>query len=194
MTDTGVQTSSVSSASLCLPLPADLEPADLAAELAAVLIEPVGEEYLLYERDGQWVLAAGVQAMVELDSDELRVIRDGVIRRQQWSGRPGAVLGEAVDRLLLETDEAFGWVAFEFGVYRYGLQTRLAPHTPLARVFWPRLRIAITRDDVRLFGGGPRESEVVERLLSGGVRDLRRARAVDLFDDPSGYRNRVAVA
>ncbi|PJE09607.1 salicylate synthase [Mycobacterium sp.] len=194
MTDTGVQTSSVSSASLCLPLPADLEPADLAAELAAVLIEPVGEEYLLYERDGQWVLAAGVHAMVELDSDELRVIRDGVIRRQQWSGRPGAVLGEAVDRLLLETDEAFGWVAFEFGVYRYGLQTRLAPHTPLARVFWPRLRIAITRDDVRLFGGGPRESEVVERLLSGGVRDLRRARAVDLFDDPSGYRNRVAVA
>lgn len=194
MTDTGVQTSSVSSASLRLPLPADLEPADLAAELAAVLIEPVGEEYLLYERDGQWVLAAGVQAMVELDSDELRVIRDGVIRRQQWSGRPGAVLGEAVDRLLLETDEAFGWVAFEFGVYRYGLQTRLAPHTPLARVFWPRLRIAITRDDVRLFGGGPRESEVVERLLSGGVRDLRRARAVDLFDDPSGYRNRVAVA
>ncbi len=189
-----MQTSSVSSASLRLPLPADLEPADLAAELAAVLIEPLGEEYLLYERDGQWVLAAGVQAMVELDSDELRVIRDGVIRRQQWSGRPGAVLGEAVDRLLLETDEAFGWVAFEFGVYRYGLQTRLAPHTPLARVFWPRLRIAITRDDVRLFGGGPRESEVVERLLSGGVRDLRRARAVDLFDDPSGYRNRVAVA
>ena len=39
--------------------------------------------------------------MVELDSDELRVIRDGVTQRQQWSGRPGLVLGEAVDRLLL---------------------------------------------------------------------------------------------
>lgn len=189
-----MQTGSVIGASLCLPLPADVEPADLAAELAAVLVEPLGEEYLLYEHDGQWVLAAGVQAMVELDSDELRVIRDGVTRRQQWTGRPGAVLGEAVDRLLLETDEAFGWVAFEFGVYRYGLQARLAPRTPLARVFWPRLRIAVTADDVRLFGGGTREREAVEGLLTGGLRDLRRSRAIDLSTDPSGYRNRVAVA
>ncbi|PJE24029.1 MAG: salicylate synthase [Mycobacterium sp.] len=193
MTDAGVQTSSVL-ASLCLPLPAGVEPADLAAELAAVLVEPDGEEYLLYEHDGQWELAAGVQAMVELDSDELRVVRDGITRRQQWSGRPGAVLGEAVDRLLLETDQAFGWVAFEFGVYRFGLQTRLAPRTPLARVFWPRLRIVITREDVRLFGGGTREREAVEELLSAGVRELRGARAVDLSADPSGYRNRVAVA
>lgn len=189
-----MQTSSVGAASLCLPLPAGVEPADLAAELAAVLVEPVGEEYLLYEQDGQWELAAGVQAMVELDSDELRVVRDGVTRRQEWSGRPGAVLGEAVDRLLLETDQAFGWVAFEFGVYRYGLQTRLTPHTPLARVFWPRLRIAITQDDIRLVGGGTREREAVEELLAAGVREVRPSRAVDLSADPSGYRNRVAVA
>ncbi len=189
-----MQASSVGTASLCVPLAADVDPADFAAELAAVLIEPLGAEYLLYEHDGEWVLAAGVQAMVELDSDELRVIRDGVTRRQEWSGRPGAVLGEAVDRLLLETDQAFGWVAFEFGVYRYGLQTRLAPRTPLARVFWPRVRIAVTQDEIRLFGGGSREREAVAELLSDGVRDVRRARAVDLSVDPSGYRERVAVA
>src|SRR6201999_4432116 len=104
--------------------------------LAAALFEPTGEEYLLYEYDGQWVVAAGVQAMVELDSDELRVTRDGVTQRQQWSGRPGPVLGEAVDRLLLETDRAFGWIAFEFGAYRFGLQDRLAAPTPLGGVVW----------------------------------------------------------
>jgi salicylate synthetase len=140
------------------------------------------------------VLAAGVQAMVELDSDELRVIRDGVTRRQQWSGRPAAVLGEAVDRLLLETDQAFGWVAFEFGVYRYGLQQRLAPHTPLARVFWPRTRIVVTQEEIRLFGGTTGDREAIERLLNDGVRDVPRPRAVDLVVDPSGYRERVAVA
>ena len=64
-------------------------------------------------------------------------------QRQTWSGRPGPVLGEAVDRLLLETDEAFGWIAFEFGAYRFGLQERLAAQTPLARVFWPRTRIVV---------------------------------------------------
>lgn len=119
MTELSVETSSASPA---IPLPAHVDPGDLAAELAAVLPERLGDEYLLYERDGEWVLASGVRATVELDSDELRVTCDGVTRRQQWSGRPEPVLGDAVDRMLLETDQVFGWIAFEFGVYRYGLQ------------------------------------------------------------------------
>ncbi len=144
-----------------IPLPAHIDPADLTAELAAVLPERLGEEYLLYEQAGQWVLASGVHAMIELDSDELRVIRDGVIQRQQWSGRPGAVLGEAIDCLLLETDQLFGWIAFEFGVYRYGLQQRLTPGTPLARLFWPSSRIVVTPDSVSLCGAASAHREAV---------------------------------
>lgn len=194
MTDVSIKTSSAGTASLSIPLPAHVHPADLAADLAALLPERVGEEYLLYEHDGQWVLAAGVLATVELDSDELRVIRDGVTQRQTWSGRPGLVLGEAIDRLLLETDQVFGWIAFEFGVYRYGLQERLAPRTPLARVFWPRTRIVVTRDTVRIFGAGHGQCEAVRGLLGDSVREMPRARAVDVTADSSGYRDRVAEA
>jgi salicylate synthetase len=183
-----------SSMSSSIPLPAHLDPADLAAELAVVLPERVGDEYLLYEHDGQWVLASGARAMIELDSDEMRVIRDGVNQRQQWSGRPGAVLGEAIDRLLLETDQLFGWIAFEFGVYRYGLQERLAPRTPLARLFWPRTRIVVTRDAVHLFGVEAGHRDAIMGVLNGGVSDVRAARAVDVVADPSGYRDRVALA
>ncbi|MGC2343485.1 MAG: salicylate synthase, partial [Mycobacterium sp.] len=168
MTEVGVETSSVGAASLSCPLPADIAPADLAAELVAALPERDGEQYLLYERDGQWVLAIGALAMIELDCDELRIIRDGVTQRQTWTGRPGPVLGEAVDRLLLETDQAFGWIAFEFGAYRFGLQGRLAPRTPLARVFWPRTRIVVTADAVRLFDAEDRHRDVVSRLLRLG--------------------------
>jgi salicylate synthetase len=177
-----------------IPLPAHIDPAELAAELAAVLPERLGEEYLLYEQGGQWVLASGVQAMVELDSDELRVIRDGVIQRQQWSGRPGPVLGEAVDRLLLETDQVFGWIAFEFGVYRYGLQQRLAPRTPLARLFWPRTRIVVTRAAVHLFNADTCHRDAVLRLLTDGVPHVGDACEVEVTADPSGYRDRVAMA
>lgn len=166
----------------------------MAAELAALLPERVGEDYLLYERDGQWVLASGVRAMVELDSDELRVTRDGVVQRQQWSGRPGPVLGEAVDRLLLETDQLFGWITFEFGVYRYGLQQRLAPRTPLARVFWPRTRIVVTADAVELWGTTDAHRDAVLGLLGDGLPEVRPARGVDVVADPSGYRDRVASA
>lgn len=194
MTEASVQTSPAGSASSPIPLPAHIDPADFAAELAALLPEQAGEEYLLYERSGQWVLASGVRAMIELDSDEVRVIRDGVTQRQQWSGRPGPVLGEAIDRLLLETDQLFGWIAFEFGVYRYGLQQRLTPRTPLARVFWPRTRIVVTREGVRLWGATAVHRDAVMALLGGGVPDAGQARAVDVVTDPSGYRDRVASA
>ncbi|ATA28933.1 isochorismate synthase MbtI [Mycobacterium lepraemurium] len=171
-----------------------IDPADLAAELAVVLSERAGEEYLLYERGGEWVLATGVRAMIELDSDELRVIRDGVTQRQHWSGRPGPVLGEAIDRLLLETDQLFGWIAFEFGVYRYGLQQRLAPGTALARVFWPNGRIVVTREAIQLFGTSTGRREDVLGVLGNGVPGLHDASAVDVVTDPSNYRDRVASA
>lgn len=194
MAGVSVETSSADPTSPPISLPAHINPADLAAELAAVLSERVGGQYLLYERAGQWVLAGGVRAMVELDSDELRVTRDGRTRRQGWSGLPGPVLGEAVDRLLLETDQVFGWLAFEFGVYRCGLQRRLAPRTPLARVFWPRTRIVVSGQDVRLFGVPAGHRDAVVGLLRQGIPDVADPRAVEVTTDPSGYRDRVAVA
>jgi salicylate synthetase len=174
-------------------LPTEIAPVDLAAELAAALPERDGDEYLLYEQDGQWVLALGVLAMVELDRDELRITRDGVTQRQTWSGRPGPVLGEAVDRLLLECDQAFGWIAFEFGAYRFGLQDRLAPQTPLARVFWPRTRIVVTDDAVRLFDAEERHRDTVDRLLSEGLPAAPPASAIDVGADSTDYRARVAA-
>ncbi|MGH3968544.1 MAG: salicylate synthase, partial [Mycobacterium sp.] len=194
MTEVGVETSAAGPSSLPFRLPAHLAPADVAAELAAALPEADGEEYLLYEHHGQWTLAAGVLAMVELDSDELRVVRDGVTQRQTWSGRPGPILGEAVDRLLLETDHAFGWIAFEFGAYRFGLQDRLAPQTPLARVFWPRTRIVVTDEEIRLFGADERHGETVQRLLDDGLPATPPASTVDVATDGAGYRDRVAAA
>lgn len=194
MTEVSVETSPAGAPSLSFRLPPGIAPADLAAELVAALPERDGEEYLLYEHDGQWVLAIGVLAMVELDRDELRVLRDGVTQRQTWTGRPGPVLGEAVDRLLLETEQAFGWVAFEFGAYRFGLHDRLAPDTPLARVFWPRTRIVITPEAVRVSDADERQRDAVDRLLHGGLPDTPSASAIDVAVDATAYHARVAAA
>jgi salicylate synthetase len=194
VTEVGVETSSADAASLSIRLPADIDPADLAAELAAALPERDGEDYLLYEHDGQWVLACGVLALVELDRDELRVVRDGVVQRQAWSGRPGRVLGEAIDRLLLEAEQAFGWIAFEFGAYRFGLQRRLAADTPLARVFWPRTRVVITTDMVHMHGAEDRHRQAVHRFLSDGVPRPPTACPVEVTADTADYRGRVAEA
>ncbi|HTM85486.1 MAG TPA: salicylate synthase [Mycobacterium sp.] len=192
MSELGVET--VPGTALSVPLPPGIDPADLAAGLAAALPERDGEEHLLYERAGTWTLAVGIRAAVELDSDELRTVRDGVVQRQDWSGRPGAVLGEAVDRLLLETDQVFGWVAFEFGTYRFGLQDRLAPKTALARVFWPRTRIVVTADGVEMFGACDREAAVLDGLLANGIPVLADPSPIAVDTDATDYRDRVATA
>jgi len=194
VTEVGVETTPVGTPALSFPLPTRIAPADLAAALAATLPERDGEEYLLYEHDGQWVLAFGVLAMVELDCDEVRIIRDGVTQRQTWSGRPGAVLGETVDRLLLESDQAFGWIAFEFGAYRFGLQARLAPQTPLARVFWPRTRIVISNETVRLIDADERHSDALAGLLRDGLPAAPSPCAIDVCADTTDYRARVGAA
>lgn len=192
MTEVGVE--AVSEAALPVPLPPGVAPADLAAALAAALPERDGQEYLLYERNGSWTLAAGVRAAVELDSDELRTVRDGVVRREHWRGRPAAVLGEAVDRLLLEAAEVFGWVAFEFGTYRFGLGERLAPGTALARVFWPQNRIVVTAEKIELFGCDDRTVTALERLLAEGVPGLAEPSSIVVDVGGAGYRDRVAAA
>jgi salicylate synthetase len=192
--EVSVETSPAGAPSLSFSLPPDISPAELAAELAAALPEHDGDEYLLYEHDGQWVLAIGMHAMVELDRDELRITRDGVTQRQTWSGRPGPVLGEAVDRLLLETDQVFGWIAFEFGAYHFGLQDRLAPRAPLARVFWPRTRVVVTDHAVRFFGAEERHREALRRLLGEGLPVTPPASLIDVSADDTGYRARVAAA
>jgi salicylate synthetase len=190
LTDVTVETSSED---LSFAVPRGCVPADLVAELAIALPEREGEEYLVYERDGQWTLATGARALVELDSDELRVVVDDAVQRQAWSGSPGAVLGEAIDRLL-ETERVFGWVAFEFGAYRFGLQQGLPPGTPLARIFSPRTQFIVTSSEVRLVGADDRHTEVLRLLLAAGVPPAPQPTALDVHNDGAGYRDRVATA
>jgi len=191
LTDVHVETSSED---LSFVVPPGVTPADLVAELVTELPERDGEEYLVYERDGQWILASGARTLVELDSDEFRLVTDGVVQRQAWSGRPCAVLGEAIDRMLLETERVFGWVAFEFGAYKFGLAHGLRPGTPLARIFAPRTQLVATNSEVRLTGADERYIDVLRRLLTDGVPAAPQATALDVRSDGAGYRERVAIA
>lgn len=193
MTEVSVQ-APVAAADL-VAIPAGFAPVDIAAELAAALPERDGEDYQLYERGGTWTLAIGVRAMVELDSDELRRVDEtGGVQRRRWSGRPAAVLAEAVDAMLLDADQAFGWVAFEFAAHRWGLQDRLDPGTPLARVFCPRTRIVITAEQVQMFGADERARSALAALLAQGPSPLPAPTAVDVGLDTSGFCDRVAAA
>lgn len=178
---------------LPLALPSGITPADVVAELAR-MTEAAGEEYLVYEQHGQWILASDVRTAIELDSDELRLITDGVVTRQPWTGRPEVVLGEAVDRLLLEGPRLFGWVAFEFGAYRFDLHDQLPAGTPLARLFLPGSQVIVTDTQATVVDGDTTYLAAIERLLARGLAPTPAARPLDVSADTGQYRRRVATA
>ena len=181
-------------AAATVELPTGSRPADVIAQLVAELPERDGDDYLVYERDGEWTLASGVRAAIELDSDELRLMAGDVVEQRPWTGNPGAVIGEAVDRLLLATDRLYGWVAFEFGAYRFGLQDRLPVGTPLARIFQPHTQIVVTETEVRFGDADTRYTRVLQRLLADGVPAAPAPTPVDVRSDGADYRGRVATA
>jgi salicylate synthetase len=86
VTQMSVETSSQDADAEGVPLPVGMTPADLMAELVTALPERDGEDHLVYERDGEWTLASGVQAAIELDSDELRLIAGGRRRNSRLDG------------------------------------------------------------------------------------------------------------
>lgn len=192
-------TASAALASFELPAGDAIGPADVVAEIARALSEAEGGDYVVYERGNRWILAFGAQFGVELDSDELRLTRENaVVESRSWTGRPSVALGAAVDQMLADSEShaetAFGWVAFEFGAFKFGLGDRLPPKTPLARVFSPRTHIEVTAERVTVRCGDESHQEVVRRLIAEGVRPTRTPSVVDIRHDDSAYRDRVASA
>lgn len=169
-------------------------PAQIAAVLAHDFGEREGSEYLLYERADEVILALGTAELVELDSDELRVTRGSVTKRHSWSGRPADALGDAIDRLLVDNEQVFGWIAFEFGLYRLGLQDRLPPGTPLARLLRPRALVAVGNDGIRLAGTDDRHETAIQRIIADGLPAIPAATGIDPVGDSSGFREAVDKA
>jgi hypothetical protein len=74
VTEVGVESSPVDTPSLSFPVPTEIAPADLAAELAATLPERDGEEYLLYDPK-----AAGMDAILRLDESPRELYSGAVV-------------------------------------------------------------------------------------------------------------------
>ncbi|WP_167107523.1 salicylate synthase [Mycobacterium sp. DL592] len=172
-------------------LPAGMDPADVVAHLAAAGPEQDGTDYLVYERHGSWTMAIGVRTAIELDRDECRIINGGNVVSQRWSGRPADALAWALDAAGSDGDPAFGWIAFELGAHRFGLSGRLPDRAPLARIFTPNSRVTIAASGIQVFGSDERIRAAVADLRPG---TYGRTGPVDVRNDHSGYRGRVATA
>lgn len=167
-------------------------PADLAGIIVQEIAERDGDDHFVYERDGEWTIAIGTHAAAELDSDEIRIGCGRDMVRREWSGNPGEALERAVAEISQGVHDVFGWLAFEFGVYRFGLKHRIPPGTALARVFAPHARIRISADG--LCASDETLASRVAALLDGPNLALPTPASINLVTDPTDYPDRVALA
>lgn len=172
-------------------LPPGLRPADAVAQLITAVPERDDTDYLVYERHGHWTVAIGARSAIELDRDECRIINGSNVVTHRWSGRPADVLAEALDIAVPDGEIALGWIAFELGAHRFGLSARLAPDTPLARIFTPASRIVLSDKGFQLFGDDDRLRAAVAALRPS---EPRATGHVDVATDHTRYRDRVATA
>jgi salicylate synthetase len=163
------------------------------AELSRALPERDGDDYLVYEHDGEWILASGVRALVELDIDELRVVTDGGVQRQAWSGSPApSSARRSIGCSWRPNGSSAGWLSSSAHI---GLGSNGAYNRVLhSRGFCRRTQLIVTNSEVRLIGGDERHTEALRRLLTDGVPAAPSVTALDVHNDGAGYRGRVSTA
>ncbi|MFC8528281.1 salicylate synthase [Nocardia sp. NPDC057227] len=150
-------------------------------------------EYVIYERQGEWVFAADPIGGIELDIDELRVSWQGETTAEAWSGRPAAVLDQALARLPLGGRNAYGWIGFEFCAWALDAVAHVPERTTLAHLMVPRIEVRIDGSGHAVTGATPDEAEAILALIAEDD-EAPAATPAEIRLDPTGYRDRVAEA
>ncbi|WP_067647240.1 salicylate synthase [Nocardia harenae] len=171
--------------------------AELVTDPAAAMSRLAGAdrfgEYVIYERQGEWVFAADPIGGIELDVDELRVSWQGETSAEAWSGRPAAVLDRALARLPLGGRNAYGWIGFEFCAWALDAVAHVPARTTLAHLMIPRIEVRMNAAGHAVSGATAEEAEAILALITEDD-DAPAATPAEIRLDPTGYRDRVAEA
>ena len=152
------------------------------------------DDYLVYEGPQGWVFAAGVVAAVELYRDELVVTVGDDVLRKPWSGRPAAVLDEALAALTTVDKRAYGWIGFEFCAYSFGAEAQVGDGQQLAHLIVPLVEVQLFDGQIQVRGGEFAEQQSLLAIATAADAPLGTGRAVELSSDPTDYRGRVRTA
>lgn len=167
---------------------------DPAAAMSRLAAADRFGEYVVYERQGEWVFAADPIGGIELESGELRVTWAGETSTEPWSGRPAAVLDRAVAALPLGGRNAYGWIGFEFCAWALDATAHVPERTTLAQLMIPRIEVRVGAAGHTVTGATAEETEAILKLLTAEPDPLPDANPAEIRLDPTGYRERVAEA
>jgi salicylate synthase len=153
-------------------------------------------EYLLYEQEGCWNLAAGVLGSVTVRHDAVTTAwpsaaAPGERATARGDAHPVRALGAALRALPADDWHAFGWIAFESALGPGGHPTG----QPLAYMFVPRLEARIDATGARVRSADPGLLAAAAAVLeSGDGPPDPVTRPVDVEAGARAYQRAVAEA
>lgn len=174
------------------------DPARTAVHLASA---GLGDQYVVYERDGTWHFAAGSAVTLTVDAERITARASGREWTTATAGRPleriAAAL-TALNHVLPGGRRVFGWATFELAHLLHGDQAK-AGTRPLLHLLVPCLEVAVTPGKANLRAvDGSWTSRVAELLGDAdradplaGTRQLTDIEHL-LGEGAAAYRHRVA--
>ncbi|MDL9946662.1 salicylate synthase [Gordonia sp. ABSL11-1] len=151
-------------------------------------------EYVVYERAGRWVFAAGVAARIVLTAQTVEVTdADGTRTTRPWSGDPSDALADALAALSSPEWRVYGWVGFDYCAPHHDLADRVADDTILAHLIIPEFEATVDADGIDTGTAGPDVAQRLQDLASSTTPDTEPS-PIEIRTDPDDYRGRVARA
>jgi salicylate synthase len=156
------------------------DPLALASGLAGGAAAP----YVLYERDGEWLLGAGAAAEVVLDHERVRLRHGGLTVEEPVGGEPLQQVRDLLARVDVADWRAYGWAAFELGYLLHGPE-RGAGSGTLLHLVVPEREVVLDPVGARLRALRPGDLDELESALA----ELERAQ-----HEPTATLHPVEVA
>jgi salicylate synthetase len=173
------------------PVPVGRTP---AASAVALVEDGMFDSYMVYERNGGWTVAGGVEAVITLDTTHIRLRHDGRERAWAWDSRPLGRLGDVLAELLIPGWTAYGWIAFEVAHLIAG-RSELAGDGELAHLIVPKAEVQLDASGARINCADEALHARIQAVLADQAAPLAPATAtVDIHQGRDWYRQAVADA
>ncbi|MET7398189.1 salicylate synthase [Dactylosporangium sp. NPDC005572] len=171
----------------------DITKTDPIALVAGLARSGLHDEYVVYERAGEWVYAGGTRCRIALDSDRVEIVLPDGTRRTETVHNGGAVaLATALAALPMPQWRAYGWIGFDFAG---GTDTGGRPARRLARLLIPSVEVRASADRVEITSIDPAEADAIRAVIdSDRPFPAPGPELVDVRQDKQGYRDHVRLA
>ncbi|OUD03621.1 salicylate synthase [Streptomyces swartbergensis] len=168
------------------------DPAEAAVRLARA---GLGGEYVVYERNGTWIYAAGPAATLTLAAEGITARCGNRAVARPLGAAPLEQVADALAHLPHQDWRVYGWAVFELAHLLHP-DTGDTGHDPLLHLMLPTTEVALTPGEARIRTADPEYLPLIVKALAGPTGQTGEAALADaeelLRTGPGPYQHAVA--